>query len=50
MLVQPWAAYVSAKSKNKQACWDFLKFLTEPENSRRITEMTGWVAGPYGGG
>jgi multiple sugar transport system substrate-binding protein len=42
MLVQPWAAYVSAKSKNKAACWEFLKFLTEPDNSRRITEMTGW--------
>ena len=42
MLVQPWAVYVSGRSKNEAASWDFLKFLSQPNNARLITEMTGW--------
>jgi len=44
MLVQPWAIYVNGKSSNKGAGWDFLKFLTNPQNSVRLTTMTGWVS------
>ncbi len=43
MLLQPWGVYVNGKSANKTAAWDFVKFLTNPENSFRITDMTGWV-------
>jgi multiple sugar transport system substrate-binding protein len=43
MLLQPWGVYVSGKSANKAASWEFVKFLTNPENSLRITSMTGWV-------
>ncbi len=44
MLLQPWGIYVNGKSGNKAASWDFLKFLTNPENSLRLTSMTGWVS------
>ena len=44
MLLQPWAIYVNGKSGNKPASWDFLKFLTDKENSLRLTSMTGWVS------
>jgi multiple sugar transport system substrate-binding protein len=44
MLLQPWGVYVNGKSANKPAAWEFVKFLTNPENSLRITEMTGWVS------
>jgi multiple sugar transport system substrate-binding protein len=44
MLLQPWGVYVSGKSSNKQMAWDFLKFLTNPENAVRLTSMTGWVS------
>jgi multiple sugar transport system substrate-binding protein len=44
MLVQPWAIYVNGKSSNKAASWDFLKFVTNPDNSVRLTTMTGWVS------
>src|SRR5262249_21905869 len=44
MLLQPWAAYVNGKSANKAAAYEFLKFLTNPENSLRLTSMTGWVS------
>jgi multiple sugar transport system substrate-binding protein len=44
MLLQPWNIYVNGKSSNKDASWDFLKFLTNKENSLRLTEMTGWVS------
>jgi len=43
MLLQPWGVYVNGKSANKAAAWEFMKFLTNPENSLRITDMTGWV-------
>jgi|SRR5579872_4693285 len=43
MLLQPWGVYVSGKSANKPAAWEFVKFLTNPENSHRLTEMTGWL-------
>jgi multiple sugar transport system substrate-binding protein len=43
MLLQPWGIYVNGKSSNKAASWEFLKFLTNPENSFRLTSMTGWV-------
>ncbi|HLJ18932.1 MAG TPA: extracellular solute-binding protein, partial [Stellaceae bacterium] len=43
MLLQPWGVYVNGKSANKGPAWDFAKFLTNPENSFRITDMTGWV-------
>jgi len=41
-IVQPWGVYVNGKSKEKATCWDFLKFLTQPANALKITEMTGW--------
>jgi len=44
MLLQPWGVYVSGKSANKAASWDFVKFLTNPANSLLITSMTGWVS------
>lgn len=44
MLLQPWGVYVNGKSANKPAAWEFVKFLTNPENSFRITDMTGWVS------
>ena len=44
MLLQPWGIYVNGKSSNKQMAWDFLKFLTNPENAVRLTSMTGWVS------
>jgi len=44
MLLQPWAIYVNGKSNNKDAAWDFVQYLTSPENSLRLTTMTGWVS------
>ncbi len=44
MLLQPWGVYVNGKSSNKPAAWEFVKFLTNPENSLRLTEMTGWIS------
>ena len=44
MLLQPWAIYVNGKSSNQGAAWDFLKFLTNADNSVRLTAMTGWVS------
>jgi multiple sugar transport system substrate-binding protein len=44
MLLQPWGVYVNGKSGNKPAAWEFVKFLTNPENSLRLTTMTGWVS------
>ncbi|HXX38983.1 MAG TPA: extracellular solute-binding protein [bacterium] len=44
MLLQPWGIYVNGKSSNKSASWDFLKFLTSPQNAVRLTSMTGWVS------
>jgi multiple sugar transport system substrate-binding protein len=41
-IVQPWGIYVNGKSKQKDASWDFLKFMSEPQNAVKITEMTGW--------
>jgi multiple sugar transport system substrate-binding protein len=40
----PNLEYVNGKSASKPAAWEFVKFLTNPENSLRITEMTGWVS------
>ena len=37
--------YVSAKSHNMAAAYEFMKFLVSPENSVKLTEMSGWVAG-----
>ena len=33
MLLAALGIYVNGKSSNKQAAWDFLKFLTNPENA-----------------
>ncbi len=35
--------YVSAKSRNEQAAYDFQKFLTTPENTVLLTQKSGWV-------
>jgi multiple sugar transport system substrate-binding protein len=35
--------YVSAKSRNQQAAYDFQKFLTTPENTVLLTQKSGWV-------
>jgi multiple sugar transport system substrate-binding protein len=44
MLLQPWNIYVNGKSPSKPAAWEFVKFVTNPENSLRLTTMTGWVS------
>jgi multiple sugar transport system substrate-binding protein len=44
MLLQPWNIYVNGKSANKPAAWELVKFITNPENSLRLTTMTGWVS------
>jgi multiple sugar transport system substrate-binding protein len=35
--------YVSGKSKNQQAAYDFMKFLTTPESMILLTQKSGWV-------
>ena len=35
--------YVSGKSKNQQAAYDFMKFLTTPESTILLTQKSGWV-------
>ncbi len=44
MLLQPWAIYVNSQGDNKDAAWDFVKFMTSAQNGLRLTEMTGWIA------
>ena len=44
MLLQPWNIYVNGKSGNKDESWEFLKFLTNKQNSLLLTSMTGWVS------
>ncbi len=43
-IVQPWGVYVNGKSRQKPASWDFIKFLTQPQNAHQLTAMTGWVS------
>jgi multiple sugar transport system substrate-binding protein len=43
-LLQHDGLYVSGKSKNIDAAYDFMAYLTTPEASMRMTEMSGWVA------
>ena len=35
--------YVSGKSKNPQAAYDFMKFLTTPDSTVLLTQKSGWV-------
>jgi len=42
-LLQPWAIYVNGKSKNADTAWDYVKFVTNAENSLLMTEMNGWI-------
>jgi multiple sugar transport system substrate-binding protein len=44
MMLQPEGVYVNGQSSNKDAAWDFVKFLTNAPNGLRLTEMTGWLA------
>ena len=44
MMLQPEGVYVSGQSSNKKVAWDFVKFLTNPENGLRLTEVTGWLS------
>jgi multiple sugar transport system substrate-binding protein len=44
MLLQPWALYVNGQSDNKDASWDFVRFMTNARNAPRLTEMTGWIS------
>ncbi len=44
MLLQPWALYVNGQSSNKDAAWDFVKFMTNVQNAPRLTEITGWIS------
>ena len=44
MMLQPWGVYVNGQSSNKPAAYDFLKFLTNPQNGLMLTEMTGWLS------
>ncbi len=43
-LLQHNGLYVSGKSKNSDAAYAFMQFLTNPANSVALTQMTGWVA------
>lgn len=43
-LMQHDGLYVNGKSKNQDAAYDFMLFLTNPENSVKLTVMSGWVA------
>jgi multiple sugar transport system substrate-binding protein len=43
-LLQHNGLYVSGKSRNAQAANDFMLFLTNKENSFRLTQISGWVA------
>ena len=36
-MLQPWGVYVNGKSSNQEAAWDFLKFMTKPENALQLT-------------
>ena len=47
-LLQHDGIQVSGKSRNAQAAWDFVKFLTNDDNSRTLTEISGWVAARQG--
>jgi multiple sugar transport system substrate-binding protein len=42
-LVGQDGVYVSAKGKNQQAAYDFVKFLSTPENTVLLTQKSGWV-------
>jgi ABC-type glycerol-3-phosphate transport system substrate-binding protein len=44
MLLQPWAIYANTQGDNKDAAWDFVKFMTNQQNAPRLTEMTGWIS------
>jgi multiple sugar transport system substrate-binding protein len=44
MLLSSGAIYVNGKSNNKKQSYDFIKYITNPENSLRMTTMTGWVS------
>ncbi len=43
-LLQQDGINVSGKSRHQRAAWDFVRFLTSPENSLKLTEISGWVA------
>jgi multiple sugar transport system substrate-binding protein len=43
-LLQHDGLYVSGKSRNSDASYDFMRFLTSPENSVLLTQKSGWVA------
>lgn len=43
-LLQHNGLWVSAKSKNIDAAYDFMMFLSSKEASVRLTQMSGWVA------
>ncbi len=47
-IIQPWGIYVNGRSRQKDASWDFIKFLTQPANAFQITNMTGWVSARQG--
>lgn len=43
-LFQPWGVYVNKTAKDQATAWDFVKFMTNKDNSLRITKMTGWIS------
>ncbi|MCW3473240.1 ABC transporter substrate-binding protein [Limobrevibacterium gyesilva] len=43
-LLQHDGLYVSGRSRNMPAAYDFMRFLTNPENSVLLTMKSGWVA------
>src|SRR6185312_9630093 len=47
-LLQHDGINVSGKSPHQKEAWDFVKFLTDDENSRTLTEISGWVAARQG--
>jgi multiple sugar transport system substrate-binding protein len=44
MLVSSGAIYVNGRSSNKTPAYDFIKYVANPENSLRLTTMTGWIS------
>jgi multiple sugar transport system substrate-binding protein len=47
-LLQHNGINVSGKSRNQQAAWDFVKFLTNPQGALTLTQLSGWVSARQG--
>ncbi len=43
-MIQPWSLYVTRKTKNAEAAWDFAQFLVSPPMAVLLVQMTGWTS------